>query len=242
MLLIWDCIMRYLMATFLLLFVLGCRMTTERIDGYEIHGIDISHYQGRIDWNAVADQRVHFAIHKATEGSEYQDSLFARNWPEIERVGLYRGAYHFFRPEVAPEVQALNFTRTVHLKSGDLPPVLDVEVIGELSASQLQRSVQTWLTIIETHYGIRPILYSGQKFYNQHLQGHFDHYPLWIARYSSNQPDLNGTATWKFWQYGDRGQLKGIHGPVDFNVFDGSLHSLRALTVPDSLILTAAPF
>ena len=207
-------------------FVLGwsaCRTTTERRSDYQVHGVDVSHYQGRVDWNAVAQQDIHFAFLKATEGLTYRDSLFSRNWTALDTLGIRRGAYHYFHADRSAQHQAFNFIQTVRLFPGDLPPVVDVEVTKDASPTQLRRHLQTWLTMVETHYRRRPIIYTYQKFYNSYLSGYFDDYPIWIARYNASEtPDLNDRRAWHFWQYGERGQVAGIRGPVDLNVFHGS--------------------
>ena len=147
--------------------------------------------------------------------------MFQHNWSALKRVGLYRGAYHFFRPGYSGKQQAQNFLSQVDLEVGDLAPVLDVEVMDGVSKIKLLKEMYAWIFQIEISTGIKPIIYTNQKFYNQNLVGHFKDYPLWIARYSTNTPDLIDGREWDFWQYGNRGRLKGIKGNVDFNVFAG---------------------
>src|SRR5690606_19410561 len=89
--------------------------------------------------------------------------------------------------------------------------------------------VRTWLYLMEIRYHIKPILYSNQKFYNRYLAGHFDDYPVWIARYSSQRPSLAYERNWHFWQYGNRGKIPGVEGYVDFNVFAGNLSDLERM-------------
>lgn len=217
--------------TYLLFFLLllGCNQPTERMEGYQVHGIDISHHQQSIDWAQVALQNIDFAFIKATEGADHQDSLFCFNWPAIKLNQIKRGAYHFFRPATSPEQQFFNFATYVDLEPGDLAPVLDVEVTDDVPEETLRENVRTWLQLAEVHYQVKPILYTNQKFYNRYLAGHFDNYTLWIARYNPwFSPWLKGKKDWTFWQYGNRGSLPGIHGDVDFNVFAGSLQELEA--------------
>lgn len=204
----------------------SCQYETRRLETYDVHGLDVSHYQSKIDWDTVAQQSIHFAFVKATEGEFHVDSLFCHNWSEILRVGMKRGAYHFFRPTLSAEAQFVNFAYTVELQPGDLPPVLDVEVIDEATKVELITKVRTWLYLMEIRYDIKPILYSNQKFYNRYLAGHFDDYPIWIARYSHRKPELAYERPWDFWQYGSQGKIKGVDGYVDFNVFDGTLSDL----------------
>lgn len=218
---------------------LSCKHQTTRLDQYPIHGIDVSHYQSRINWDTVAAQGVYFAFVKASEGQTYQDSLFCLNWEEMKRVGLRRGAYHFFRPTVPTDDQVRNFIERVEMQYGDLPPVLDVEVMDGVSKTTLLHGIQTWLQAVEAQYNIKPILYTNLKFYNKNLAGHFNDYPIWIARYNTREPTLACGRDWHFWQHGNRGRIPGINGDVDFNVFKGSIWELDALCFYPRAVLSS---
>lgn len=222
-----------------LVFLAACNERTERKEGFGVHGIDVSHYQKQVNWPLVAAQDVKFAFVKATEGQSMQDTLFCQNWDAMRAAGVMRGAYHFFRPGTSAAAQAMNFLATVDLQHGDLPPVLDVEVMDGLSPEALAIGVKTWLTMVEDVWKIKPIVYSNQKFYNQHLAGLVYGYPVWLARYTElRKPDLTDGHAWHFWQYGNRGRLNGIVGDVDFNVFNGNINDLQNLTLcrPDPLL------
>ncbi|MEM7105869.1 MAG: GH25 family lysozyme, partial [Bacteroidota bacterium] len=216
----------------------SCTPNTKRIEGFEIHGIDVSHHQGQIDWDTLFTQKIAFVILKATEGEDFKDSLFTSNWGAIKSSEVKKGAYHFFRPSISPEVQFHNFKETVILEPGDLPPVLDVEAKGVLSSSELKQNIATWLELAETHYKVKPIIYTYQKFYNEFLSD-FEGYPLWIARYNSIPPELVDGAEWLIWQYGDRGRLPGISVFVDFNVFKGDSAELEKLLIKDDSLTSA---
>lgn len=233
--------MRYIpIIIFLLLGISSCSEETQRKTGYEVHGIDISHYQSYINWDTVAAQDIRFAFMKATEGLEFKDSLFCLNWEETKRVGIKRGAYHFFRPTLNSRTQAMNFRNNVTLKTGDLPPVLDVEVVDGASKAEIIAGVKTWIFLTELHYGIRPIIYTNLKFYYKYLAGHFEDYPMWIARYESfAEPKLAAGKEWDFWQYGNRGRIKGIDGDVDFNVFRGNIFELEDMGLAPRTVLSA---
>ena len=231
------------MKRFLLLLVLGFVLlalpklyrsddqSLRRTD-FDIEGIDVSRYQADIDWEKVASADIDFAFVKATEGLSHIDPNFALNWLDLQEAGMRRGAYHFFRPEISGKDQAFHFINTVELIGGDLPPVLDIEVIGQLSSEELVAQVQDWLELAELHYEVKPILYSGQKFYNRHLAGRFDDYPLWLARYAEKAPVAACGRAFQFWQYADNGQLSGIEGDVDLNIFAGSALDLLNLCIP----------
>ncbi len=215
----------------IILCAVSCRQPTERLEDYEIHGIDVSHYQGNIDWDKVTKQNIKFVFIKATEGRTMQDVRFHENWQALKDRNIISSAYHFFRPTISASAQAENFTQLVELNAGDLPPVLDVEVLDGVSPAELREGMTIWLNRAEKHYGIPPIIYTNLKFYNAHIKGHLDNYPLWIARYNYIPPDLSGPQEWQFWQYGNKGQISGINGDVDFNVFCSNQADLDSLRI-----------
>ncbi|NDV64625.1 glycoside hydrolase family 25 protein [Bacteroides sp. 224] len=206
--------------------------------GYLVHGIDISHYQGEVDWaqldtNQSAAHPIRFAFMKATEGGDLCDSTFHRNFDMARRQGLIRGAYHFYIPKTDALKQANFFIRTVQLKNGDLPPVLDVEITGNKSKEELQEGVKLWLKEVETHYGVKPIIYASYKFKMKYLNDSlFNTYPYWIAHYYVDSVHYEGK--WNFWQHSDVGRVPGIKEAVDLNVFNGTLKELQGLTISAS--------
>jgi len=205
-------------------------------DGYEIHGIDISHYQDDIDWNKlktakIENSPVKFILIKSTEGSNQLDENFNDNFYQAREHGFIRGAYHFWSNKSTPRQQAYYFLKQVHLEDGDLPPVLDVEhKPKDKSNEEFQRDVLTWLHIVEDKYHVKPILYTYYKFKEAYLNTPvFDDYPYWIAHYYVEKVAYKGP--WKFWQHTDVGKLPGIKGYVDFNIYNGSYYDLRKLTI-----------
>lgn len=202
---------------------------------YEVHGVDVSHYQGVIDWGRVAadsvgDFPLRFAFLKATEGGDHGDTTFLRHLAEARRAGLVCGAYHYFIPATDARRQADFFIRTVPLRKGDLPPVLDVETLGKRSPRELRAAVKVWLSRVEQHYGVKPILYTSYKFKMRYLNDSLlNTYPYWIAHYYVDSVRYRGR--WDFWQHTDVGRVPGIEKEVDLNVFNGSLDELRALTL-----------
>ncbi len=200
-----------------------------------VHGVDISHHQGEIDWRRLSlatyrERPVNFVFMKATEGGNFVDDSFLYNFAAARESGLVRGAYHFFLPDVPADVQAENFIRNVRLQPGDLPPVLDIEVMGEEGAEQLRQRAAQWLSIVERHYGVAPIIYASYKFRTKYLnQPPLTRYPYWIAHYYVE--DLEYKGPWKFWQHTDRGRLDGIDGRVDLDIFNGNLEELMQMTI-----------
>ena len=205
-------------------------------EGYEIHGIDISHYQGKIDWEQLKNAMikgcpVRFVIIKSTEGSSRLDENFRENFNQARDFGFIRGVYHFWSNKSTAREQAYYFLDQVHLMDGDLPPVLDIEhKPADKSVEDFQRDVLTWLHIVEDKYHAKPIIYTYYKFKEQYLSAPvFDDYPYWIAHYYVDRVQYKGK--WKFWQHTDVGKLPGIKGYVDFNIYNGSYYELKQLCI-----------
>ena len=154
-----------------------------------LYGIDVSHYQGVINWDkAVKIQDsfpISFVFVRATAGKNLVDRTFHANWKELDEKGIIKGAYHYYRPDENSLQQADNFIKAVRLKKGDLPPVLDIENVPQSqSMESLKTGLRRWLHKVESHYGVRPILYSGEDFYNRYLYNDFSEYTVWIAIYN----------------------------------------------------------
>ena len=202
--------------------------------GYKVHGIDVSHHQGAIDWASVkATEKEEFPIRfvfmKATEGGDHKDHRFDENFARAAQVGLVRGAYHFYNPNSDPMRQADFFISQVQLQQGDLAPVLDIERKPRDKA-QLQTDLLVFLRCLEQHYGVKPIIYTSYKYKLRYLDApEFDTYPLWIAHYYVDELSYNGK--WHFWQHTDYGTVPGIDVSVDLNVFNGTLSELKRYTV-----------
>lgn len=201
--------------------------------GYSTHGIDVSRYQNKIDWKLVSEmrdnnQKISFAIIKATEGCNLVDKHFERNWKGIAEVPLIRGAYHYFKPSKSGREQAEFFIGHVNLASGDLPPVIDIEETNRTANPLLRQRLQECLRVLEKKYGRKPIIYTNVDFYEQHLGEDFDRYPLWAAHYEqSEEPRIR--RPWIIWQHNCKGRVNGIDAEVDFNVVNGSIFVLQEL-------------
>ena len=203
--------------------------------GYQVHGIDVSHYQGDINWKMLEQTRqgqfpIHFIFMKATEGGDYSDDRFTANFDSARAHGFIRGAYHFYNPKTDANKQADFFIQSVKLEPGDLPPVLDIEKKGK-DMKKLQSDLKLWLRKVENHYGVKPIIYASYKFKTRYLNDSvFNTYPYWIAHYYVDSVRYEGD--WKFWQHTDVGTLPGIEEKVDLNVFNGEKNELEAFCIP----------
>lgn len=207
-------------------------------DGYEIQGIDISHYQGEIDWNQVKSASINncplrFVLIKATEGASIVDEYFTDNFYQAREHGFIRGAYHFWSRRSSARQQADNFLKNVQLEAGDLPPILDVEHKPKnVTDSVFQEEILVWLRIMEKTYGVKPIIYTYLNFKEHYLSDErFTDYPFWIAHYYVEEMKYKGP--WKFWQHTDAGRLPGIEGEVDLNIYNGSFYDLQKLCLQE---------
>ena len=204
-------------------------------ESYSIHGIDVSKYQSIIAWEEVKAMKVRniqlgFAFIKATEGIGNTDPQFKHNWKKTKENTIIRGAYHFFIASKDGRMQAENFIDKVELEPGDMPPVLDAEQLNGATTEQLKKEMKKWLDIVETYYGVKPIIYTNVDFYRRNLGSEFDSYPLWIAHYyQTEQPRIQ--RGWIFWQHSDEGRVNGIVSKVDFNVFAGDSLEFKNLLI-----------
>ena len=202
-------------------------------EGYEVHGVDVSHYQGTIDWD-VLSQDLDFAFIKATEGSTHVED----NWQAAEQTHLYLGAYHFFSFDSEGHKQAASYIDTVGSLDGKLAPVVDVEYYGNKRSdppgrTEVIENLRAMLDTLEQHYEIKPIIYTTYTVYNDYIKGEFEDYPLWVRSVYCPPSVLFGNK-WSFWQYMDTAMLDGYAGDqkyIDMNVFRGTKQELEKLTI-----------
>lgn len=203
-------------------------------EAYPVQGIDVSHHQGAIDWDALATAPPHFVYMKASEGGDFRDTRFVENWRESARVGIRRGAYHYFtlcRPGVD---QARNFIDAVPVDRAALPPAVDLEFVGNCSRrpprEDFLAELRAYLDLVEGHYGRRALIYTTRSFYRRYLEGDVEDRPYWL-RSLVVEPRFRD-AGWTVWQYHDRSTRAGIAGPVDLNAFNGSAADFAAFAGP----------
>ena len=191
---------------------------------YDVIGVDVSRHQGPIDWRALAGSGIGFAYIKASEGATFRDANFATNWSEAALAGVPRGAYHFFTQCRSGADQAQNFIATVPRDPRALPHVIDAEHMGPCrtgpAVADVLQEIETFLALIEAHYGRRPLIYTTSEFHNAYLAGRLAGEQFWLR--SLVIPPRFGGRSWTFWQYHNRGRRPGIAGEVDLNAFNGS--------------------
>lgn len=203
--------------------------------GNYTHGIDVSKHQGTIDWKRVAamrgqNKKIDFVFIKATEGITRTDQQFKKNWKGAAKNNLIKGAYHFYYPSRDAKKQALHFIENVILEKGDLPPVIDIELSNGKTKKTIVTDLEIMCNELELHYGIKPIIYTNLHFYETYLKDKFKEYPLWISCYFDQKRfETECRHKWIFWQHSEKGNVDGINGKVDFNVFNGSTASLKKL-------------
>jgi lysozyme len=200
-----------------------------------VKGIDVSYYQGTINWTNVKNAGIVYGIARVSDGTGYIDSQFAANWQGMKNAGIIRAAYQYFRPNQSASAQATLFVQKIQaaggFQTGDLPGVIDFETMGAVSSSTAATAVSTWLTQVKAATGRIPIIYTGSYFWDSSGLGTgYTGYPLWTAHYTSATCPLvpNAWSAWKFWQYSDSGSVSGISGNVDMDRWNGTLAELKA--------------
>ena len=205
----------------------------EKHEGKSI-GIDVSEYQGIISWTYVDTLEnkypIDFVFIRATVGKDRQDYQFEQNWLGAIKNKMIRGAYHYYRPNENSLEQARLFIETVTLHKGDLPPVLDIEKLPKnQSIANLKIGLKRWLKAVESHYGVKPIIYTGERYYDDFLKEEFSDYLFWIANYNFYREEID--SHWLFWQFTEKASVPGIKGNVDVNIYNGDLQQLQFITV-----------
>jgi lysozyme len=217
-------------------------------EGYNIHGIDISHYQEYINWAKLKTISTEgdtisfrFAYMKATEGTWKEDRAFDENWEDAHAHHVICGAYHYFLPGQDAKKQADNYISSVTLQTGDLPPVIDIEDTRGRSKQEIVDGVKTMAKILEAKYGAKPIIYSNISFIEDYLSDDFPDYYFWVAHYYQEDLNISPEINWLFWQHNDKGRLFGADQNVDVDVFNGNMIEFRNILVQTGGRINPAP-
>lgn len=198
-------------------------------------GVDVSTYQGDIDWPTIESQGIDFAYIKATEGEDYTDDRFEQNWSDIDQTGILKGAYMFWCFDEDGGDQADYFIKTVPDESHTLPPVIDMELYGDftdnpLPKNQVLNNLNKTIEKLQEAYGTNPIIYTNYKTYEMYLSDADAEIPIWICDISNSAPKLGGDHEWIFWQFSQRGILDGYTGGpfIDMDLYNGTLRELKS--------------
>lgn len=202
-------------------------------DGEVLEGIDVSAYQPNVDWNKVKGSGRAFAIIKATEATGYVNKYFAQDWVGVAAVGMVRGAYHYFHPDIDPIAQANHMLDIMGpLGPYDLPPTIDVEESGGLQPAAIQNSVFKFVERVHEVSGKKPIVYTSPYFWNSVVgapPGIEEKAHLWVANWGVECPDVpKGWSDWPLWQYSSTGSVPGVSGNCDLDRFNGNWAQLLA--------------
>ena len=201
---------------------------------YNVHGVDVSRWQGDIDWATLRKQGANFAYIKATEGDDHTDALFRRNWDAADKAGIPRGAYHFFYWCSKAETQADWFIRHVPKDKGALPPVIDVEWNSHSRTCKhrppravVLKKMKVFMNKVERHYGQKPVIYTAPDFYADNLKGEFKDYSFWLRSVAAHPKSKYPGRDFAFWQYSGTGLSASHDTQIDLNVFNGNEKSWR---------------
>jgi lysozyme len=196
-----------------------------------VHGVDVSIYQGTVNWTSVKAAGIDFAIARISDGSAL-DTQFATNWGGMKSAGIVRGAYQYFEPGQDPTTQAnIVISAVGMLGTGDLPVTADMETTGGQSAATIVANLQTWMNAVKAGTGKQPMVYTASGYWDGSVGGSsaFGSDPLWVANWGPPCPSMpTGWSSWDFWQYSDTGTVNGISGNVDLDEFNGSLAQLQS--------------
>ena len=194
-------------------------------------GIDVSYYQGVVNWPKVKAAGVGFAVIRVADGANFKDPKFATNWAGTQAAGIIRGGYQFFRPEQDPMAQAKIMIDAIGTyQDGDLPPTIDVEISDGIAPAKLAANLGIYIDAIEDGLGVEPIVYTGSYFWRDNVGAPttWSDAPMWIAAYGPTCPTiLNAWTNWQFWQYSGSGTMAGVASAVDLDHFNGTLEDLN---------------
>ena len=193
---------------------------------YLIQGIDISHYQNNIDWEKVSHENISFVFIKATEGNDYVDANFKFNWKEAGRLGIKRGAYHFFSMRSSSVEQVAKIKEIVPYDENSMPLAIDIEIPISHNKIIVKKELHNLILQLKNYYNKEPILYVTYDTYNTYIKNDFQDSPIWI-RDMLKPPFLHGGRSWTFWQFTDKGKINGIDGYVDKNAYKSTLEQFN---------------
>ena len=196
-------------------------------------GIDVSHFQGNIDWSAVKENTAYVYL-KATDGITYTDPRFDENASQTTKRNIFSGAYHFYEPDDDATAQAVHFVQTIKQYPLALRPVLDIEITRGKTEQQLSHGAETFLSYVEKHTGCKPIIYTYASYWDNNLGKAFDDYSFWLAGYTKKPEPPRKRSQYSLWQYSEKGFIEGIEGAVDRDLYHGNQTGFNDLFCPNT--------
>ena len=195
-----------------------------------VNGVDVSHFQGQVDWQKVKADSISYVYLKATDGITYTDPKYIDNSSELYKVGLAFGSYHFFEPDDDPIDQAKHYISVTSQQKDILRPVLDVEISRGKTPQEISESVAKWLSYVEEDLNCQPIIYTYASYWEEFLGDDFTEYDLWLADYASTPNPPKNKQDWLMWQYSQKGKVNGISGMVDRDYLQTNNGNLSSIT------------
>jgi lysozyme len=208
--------------------------SNKTVSEYSVRGIDVSHYQGKINWEKVSSENVKFVFIKSTQGSYYKDKTYRYNSSKAKENNLLVGPYHYYIAKDDPVLQFNNFVKNTPKNSFNLPPVIDIEYVSNAQLHQSKnhdeflKNFKKFEMLVSEYYGTKPILYTSGDFYLKILKNNFTN-KLWICDFGSKKIWYLGKDEFLFWQFSNRGKVNGIPTNVDLNVFNGDMEDLKKI-------------
>ncbi|MDX8362980.1 GH25 family lysozyme [Cytobacillus sp. IB215316] len=191
-----------------------------------VKGIDVSHWQGKIDWKDVRSDGIEFVYIKASEGSTIKDPNVESNYNAAKQAGLKVGFYHFGHPSQSATKEVKWFLSVISHFNNDLPHVLDIEQKENLDKTDVTNYCEQWLSTIKDLTGKDPILYTYVSFAKENFNNSLSKWPIWIAHYGVDTPENIGIwEKWSIFQYTNTGSVKGVEGKVDMDEMDRSFYN-----------------
>jgi len=197
-------------------------------DPVKKYGIDVSHYQGDIEWSLVKSD-ISFVFVKATDGDSFVDPRYTENSKDLLSEEITSGAYHFYRPGDDPIKQATHFVNTSKKSGHQLRPVLDIEITDGVSAKDISSGALKWLKYVEEKMNCKPMIYTFASYWDDNLGETFNDYDFWLANWSSEPTPPKKRSNWLLWQFTNKGVISGIDSAVDRSLFDGGKANFKKL-------------
>lgn len=204
---------------------------------YYVKGIDVSHHNPILNWNALLDQNITFAYIKSTEGPSHEDRNYIYNYDLARKTNIKVGTYHFYTFALSGKEQAQHFLKIAKFNTGDLLPAIDVEHSPSNTYNKDKEYIKLVVQELEVmenelyeHFGIHPIIYTNKDCYKLYIKGNFPKNPIWMCDLHNEPSD--DVKNWRIWQFSHKGELPGVDGSIDLNYYRYSFEEFKELLLP----------